>query len=76
LHYEFHVDGLYRDPETVKIPHSMPISDALLANFKAQTQSFFAQLNQAKAKSLLAKPTQPLRPVLYRLLHHRLASIN
>lgn len=55
LHYEFHVDGLYRDPETVKIPHSMPISSALLADFKAQTQTFFAQLNQAKAKSLFAK---------------------
>ncbi|MFA6163087.1 MAG: M23 family metallopeptidase, partial [Methylobacter sp.] len=55
LHYEFHVDGLYRDPETVKIPHSMPISNALLADFKAQTQPFFAQLNQVKAKSLFAK---------------------
>ncbi|MDD5411035.1 MAG: M23 family metallopeptidase [Methylobacter sp.] len=55
LHYEFHVDGVYRDPETVKIPHSMPISNALLADFKAQTQPFFAQLNQVKAKSLFAK---------------------
>ncbi|MFU8789238.1 MAG: peptidoglycan DD-metalloendopeptidase family protein [Methylobacter sp.] len=55
LHYEFHVDGLYRDPETVKIPHSMPISSTLLADFKAQTQPFFAQLLQVKAKSLFAK---------------------
>ncbi|WP_333879240.1 peptidoglycan DD-metalloendopeptidase family protein [Methylobacter sp.] len=55
LHYEFHVDGLYRDPETVKIPHSMPISSALLADFNDQTQPFFTQLIQAKAKSLLAK---------------------
>jgi murein DD-endopeptidase MepM/ murein hydrolase activator NlpD len=55
LHYEFHVDGIYRDPETVKIPHSMPISNALLDDFKAQTQPFFVQLNQAKAKSLFAK---------------------
>ena len=55
LHYEFHVDGLYRDPETVKIPHSMPISSALLADFKTQTQPFFAQLLQVKAKSLFAK---------------------
>jgi murein DD-endopeptidase MepM/ murein hydrolase activator NlpD len=55
LHYEFHVDGIYRDPETVKIPHSMPISNSLLADFKAQTQPYYAQLVQAKAKSLLAK---------------------
>ncbi|MFZ2404402.1 MAG: M23 family metallopeptidase, partial [Methylobacter sp.] len=55
LHYEFHVDGVYRDPETVKIPHSMPISSALLADFKAQTQPYFTQLTQVKAQSLLAK---------------------
>lgn len=55
LHYEFHVDGLYRDPDSVKIPHSMPISNALLADFNAQTQPFFAQLVQIKAKSLFAK---------------------
>jgi murein DD-endopeptidase MepM/ murein hydrolase activator NlpD len=55
LHYEFHVDGIYRDPETVKIPHSMPISNVALADFKAQTQTFFAQLNQVKAQNLVAK---------------------
>ena len=62
LHYEFHVDGVYRDPETVKIPHSMPISSELLADFKAQTQTFFAQLNQAKAKSLFAKTPSAIAP--------------
>ncbi len=55
LHYEFHVDGIYRDPETVKIPHSMPISAALLADFKIQTQPYYVQLTQVKAQSLLAK---------------------
>lgn len=62
LHYEFHVDGLYRDPETVKIPHSMPISSTLLADFKAQTQPYFAQLTQAKAQSLLAKNHSAITP--------------
>lgn len=62
LHYEFHVDGLYRDPETVKIPHSMPISSALLADFNAQTQPFFTQLVQAKAKSLFAKTPSAIAP--------------
>lgn len=62
LHYEFHVDGIYRNPETVKIPHSMPISNALLADFKAQTQTFFAQLNQVKAKSLFAKSHSAIAP--------------
>jgi len=62
LHYEFHVDGVYRDPETVKIPHSMPISSELRADFKAQTQTFFAQLNQVKAKSLFAKTPSAMTP--------------
>lgn len=55
LHYEFHVDGVYRNPETVKLPNSLPISENLLADFKSQTQPFLAQLNQIKAKSLFAK---------------------
>ncbi len=62
LHYEFHVDGVYRDPETVKIPHSMPISGGLQADFKAQTQTFFAQLNQVKAQSLFAETPPPIAP--------------
>ncbi|TAN64585.1 MAG: peptidase M23 [Methylobacter sp.] len=62
LHYEFHVDGLYRDPDTVKIPHSMPISNALLTDFNAQTQTFVAQLNQVKAKSLFAKTHTTIAP--------------
>jgi murein DD-endopeptidase MepM/ murein hydrolase activator NlpD len=55
LHYEFHVDGVYRNPETVKLPHSLPITESLLADFKSQTQPLLAQLNQIKAKSLFAK---------------------
>lgn len=55
LHYEFHVDGIYRNPETVKLPNSLPISENLLADFKSQTQPFLSQLNQIKAKSLFAK---------------------
>jgi murein DD-endopeptidase MepM/ murein hydrolase activator NlpD len=62
LHYEFHVDGVYRDPETVKIPHSMPISNALLTDFNVQTQPFYAQLAQVKAKSLFAKTPSAIAP--------------
>ncbi len=72
LHYEFHVDGIYRDPETVKIPHSMPISNALLADFKAQTEPYYAQLMQVKAKSLLAKTPSAitLPPALMQPSHY------
>ncbi|MDP1969970.1 MAG: peptidase M23, partial [Methylobacter sp.] len=49
-------------PETVKIPHSMPISNVLLADFNTQTQPFFTQLAQAKAKSLFAKNPSAIAP--------------
>lgn len=55
LHYEFHVDGTYRNPLTVALPNSLPITNKLLANFKAQTQPLLAQLNQAKARMVFAK---------------------
>jgi len=55
LHYEFHVDGNYRNPLTVALPNSLPISTKLLASFKTQTQPLLAQLNQAKSRMLFAK---------------------
>jgi len=55
LHYEFHIDGTYRNPLTVALPNSLPITNKLLANFKAQTQPLLAQLNQAKARMVFAK---------------------
>ncbi|MFA5985705.1 MAG: peptidoglycan DD-metalloendopeptidase family protein [Methylococcaceae bacterium] len=57
LHYEFHMDGIYRNPETVKLPHTLPIDNALMADFKAQTLPFVTQLAQIKAKTLFAKST-------------------
>jgi murein DD-endopeptidase MepM/ murein hydrolase activator NlpD len=63
LHYEFHVDGIYRDPDSVKIPHTMPISASLLTDFKEQTQPFFTQLNQTKDQNLFTKSHLP-RPYI------------
>ncbi len=54
LHYEFRVNGVHRNPLTVKLPHANPIKDSLLAEFKEQTQPLLAQLNKAKASNLLA----------------------
>ena len=55
LHYEFRVNGVHRNPLTVKLPHANPIEDSLLAEFKEQTQPLLTQLNQAKASNLLAQ---------------------
>jgi len=55
LHYEFRVNGVHRNPLTVKLPHAKPIKKSLLAEFKKQTQPLIAQLNKAKASNLLAQ---------------------
>jgi len=54
LHYEFRVNGVHRNPLTVKLPHAEPIKKSLLAEFKKQTEPLIAQLNKAKASILLA----------------------
>jgi len=55
LHYEFHVDGEHRNPETVKTPHTLPIDGSLMADFRVQTMPLLTQLAQIKSKSLYAK---------------------
>jgi murein DD-endopeptidase MepM/ murein hydrolase activator NlpD len=55
LHYEFRVDGVHRNPETLNLAHSLPLHEEVLADFKAQTQPLLAQLNTTKAQSLYAK---------------------
>ncbi|MGZ8189256.1 MAG: peptidoglycan DD-metalloendopeptidase family protein [Methylosarcina sp.] len=55
LHYEFRIDGVHRNPESLNHKHSMPIDRDLMADFKSQTRPYLAQLYQAKASSLLAK---------------------
>jgi murein DD-endopeptidase MepM/ murein hydrolase activator NlpD len=50
LHYEFRINGEHVNPVTAKLPHSLPMDNALLAKFKAQTQPLVAQLKQAKAE--------------------------
>jgi len=58
LHYEFRINGVHRNPVTVKLPHANPIKKSLLAEFKAQSEPLLAQLNKVKASSLLAQTQQ------------------
>ena len=54
LHYEFRIDGVHRNPESLHLAQSLPLQAELLADFKSQTQPVLAQLNQTKARSLFA----------------------
>ncbi|MFZ2170503.1 MAG: peptidoglycan DD-metalloendopeptidase family protein [Methylococcaceae bacterium] len=55
LHYEFRIDGVHRNPETLHLAESLPLQAELLADFKSQSQAVLDQLNQTKARSLFAK---------------------
>ena len=55
LHYEFHVNGKHTNPLKIKLPKTLPIRRSLFAAFKKQTRPYVAQLNKAKAQTLLAR---------------------
>ena len=44
LHYEFLVNGVHRNPKTVKLPKANPINKANLSQFKQITQPVIARL--------------------------------
>jgi murein DD-endopeptidase MepM/ murein hydrolase activator NlpD len=45
LHYEFRVNGVHRNPLTVKLPDAQPISKRYLADFQQQTRILLSQLD-------------------------------
>ena len=45
LHYEFRVNGVHRNPLTVKLPISSPVPKRYLADFELTTTPIFAQLD-------------------------------
>lgn len=45
LHYEFRVNGVHRNPLTVKFPSTKPIPERHRDNFELTTQPYLAQLN-------------------------------
>jgi murein DD-endopeptidase MepM/ murein hydrolase activator NlpD len=55
LHYEFRVDGVHRNPETLNLAQSLPLHAEVLTDFKSQTRPALDQLYKTKAQSLFAK---------------------
>ncbi|MBN1378236.1 MAG: peptidoglycan DD-metalloendopeptidase family protein [Gammaproteobacteria bacterium] len=45
LHYEFRIDGVHRNPLTVKFPSVAPIPEKFKNNFKEKTRTQLAQLD-------------------------------
>ncbi len=45
LHYEFRVNGVHRNPVTIKLPDSAPIASSIRKDFKAKTSEILSELN-------------------------------
>ena len=52
LHYEFRVNGVHRNPVTVKLPDASPIPRKEMARFKRHSQRMLAQLETASGTML------------------------
>ena len=44
LHYEFRINGVFRNPLTVKLPNAKPINSAYRQDFEAHAQTLLSQL--------------------------------
>jgi len=51
-HYEFHINNHPKNPSTVALPHSQPISKRELASFKANSNAILAQLKLYEESNL------------------------
>jgi len=48
LHYEFRINGVHRNPLTVRLPKSLPIEKRYLKDFRAKTEKVLALLERHK----------------------------
>lgn len=54
LHYEFLVNGVHKNPRTVKLPDAAPIAEQEQADFRLQTEPLLALLGSYKQQTQLA----------------------
>ncbi|VAW73030.1 Peptidase, M23/M37 family [hydrothermal vent metagenome] len=52
LHYEFRVNGVHRNPLTVKLPDAAPLQRNFMADFKLKTENLLARLELAKSQAI------------------------
>ena len=59
LHYEFRVNGVHRNPLTVKLPDASPLPRQYLAAFTAKAAPFLAQLDLLRRSTLALNAGRP-----------------
>ncbi len=58
LHYEFRVNGVHRNPLTVKLPAAEPINKSYRSDFEKQTKSYLSMLNLMSNESIAQTPDE------------------
>ena len=59
LHYEFRVNGVHRNPLTVKLPDAQPLPATEMTRFKYRTATQFAKLDELSHSLLASNDSQP-----------------
>ncbi len=54
VHYEFRVNGVHRNPLTIKLPKSLRLSRAKLTHFKRETKPLITQLAAIESSTMIA----------------------
>ena len=62
LHYEFRVNGVHRNPLTVKLPISKPVPKRYMADFELMTSPIIAQLDAVTRPTQIALTEEQQRP--------------
>ena len=52
LHYEFRVNGVHRNPLTVRLPKALPLAKKYRQDFETKAKNLIAQLNLIKSNNL------------------------
>ncbi len=55
LHYEYRVDGVFKNPQTVKLPEALPIDGPERADFLGKSAPLLASLNPPPGPSLVSR---------------------
>jgi murein DD-endopeptidase MepM/ murein hydrolase activator NlpD len=55
LHYEYRVNGEFKNPQSVHLPDALPIEDEWLADFKEKSAPLLASLDGATVITLVAR---------------------
>ncbi len=55
LHYEYRINGVHRNPQTVPLPNAEPVPAQWLADFQNQTKPLLAGLNNSSSLALVAR---------------------